>query len=68
MNMTNMSYCRFQNTAADLRDCSDAMDEQPSSYEERLSRWRLIRLCVRIAEDYGDEGSNAARPRRETAA
>jgi hypothetical protein len=25
--MSNMSYCRFQNTSRDLADCQEAMDE-----------------------------------------
>lgn len=25
--MTNMSYCRFQNTLGDLRDCKHTLDE-----------------------------------------
>lgn len=25
--MANMSYCRFHNTASDMRDCLDAMSE-----------------------------------------
>ena len=35
--MGNMSYCRFENTAADLRDCLDAIQrgetDDLSSYE-----------------------------------
>ena len=38
--MGNMSYCRFENTARDLRDCLDAIEngehtEDLSSYEKR---------------------------------
>jgi hypothetical protein len=55
----NMSYCRFENTLEDLRDCADALSEGPPSpetpYEERLARWKLLRLCVEIAENYSDE-------------
>ena len=25
--MTNMSYCRFENTAKDMRECLDALEE-----------------------------------------
>ena len=53
--MPNMSYCRFQNTAPDLRDCVDNMNEDDLSFEEYRARHRLIRLCVEIAENYGDE-------------
>jgi len=37
--MGNMSYCRFENTARDLEDCVDALNnghtEDLSSYERR---------------------------------
>jgi hypothetical protein len=54
--MANMSYCRFENTANDLRDCRDAMrDEDELSESEEKARLRLIKLCAEIADDYGDE-------------
>lgn len=56
--MANMSYCRFQNTAADLADCeeSEGMYEPDSlSEEEQRARKRLIRLCQRIAAEFEDE-------------
>ena len=52
--MSNMSYCRFQNTVSDLRDCSENMDDQLSDDEEK-ARIRLIKLCVDIADDYRHE-------------
>lgn len=52
--MANMSYCRFENTLADLRDCQEAMDEDLSNSEERCRR-NLIKICCQIAADYGDE-------------
>lgn len=65
--MSNMSYCRFQNTLGDLRDCQDAMGEDPDdlSFEERLARWHLVRRCVQIASDYGYEAEQP-KPKRET--
>lgn len=53
--MPNMSYCRFQNTREDLRDCELNMNEGDLSYDEARARRSLITLCVRIAENYGDE-------------
>lgn len=53
--MSNMSYCRFQNTNADLKDCYDNMDDDDLSFEERMARWRIIQLCVQIAQDYSWE-------------
>ena len=40
--MSNMSYCRFENTARDLQDCLDAVEELinyngKNSYGEPLS-------------------------------
>lgn len=56
--MSNMSYCRFQNTAADLEDCAEAdgmHDPADLSAEEKRARLRLIDLCKEIASYYGDE-------------
>jgi hypothetical protein len=55
--MGNMSYCRFQNTLADLEDCYDAWEEKAEkdlSLEEQRARKRLIKVCENIAADYGD--------------
>ena len=52
--MSNMSYCRFQNTVGDLDDCCDHMDDELSE-EEQQARKRLIELCCRIASDYDEE-------------
>lgn len=51
--MSNMSYCRFQNTLADLRDCEDALYEDVNSLSagEQKARLLLIKVCKRIAED-----------------
>ncbi len=54
--MSNMSYCRFENTLNDLRDCYDHIDEtEELSPGETKARERLIKLCVDIALDYCDE-------------
>ena len=50
--MANMSYCRFQNTLGDLKDCSANMDDRDLSYDEVRARYRLIKLCAAIAESY----------------
>ena len=52
----NMSYCRFENTANDLKDCYDAMNdgtEELSEYEDKALK-RLIRLCRKIVENFGE--------------
>lgn len=51
--MANMSYCRYQNTLIDLRDCWGEMDyEEPETLdlEERKARRHLIALCKDIAQ------------------
>ncbi len=54
--VSNMSYCRFQNTLSDLRDCYDSMSEDIElSYEEKRARFALIKLCCEIADDFEDE-------------
>lgn len=66
--MSNMSYCRFQNTLSDLADCQDAMDDTDNlSFEERLARWHLIRRCCEIAGDFGHE-ADEPKPRRAVTA
>lgn len=53
----NMSYCRFENTYDDLRDCLEALEnssvkrleEDASQYEKPYIR-KLIELCEEIAE------------------
>lgn len=57
-----MSYCRFENTVGDLIDCEenlDRLDIQPGkdgalSESERKYAIRLIKVCVRIADNYRD--------------
>lgn len=58
--MSNMSYCRFNNTLKDLEDCNEHMRDNLSSavraddYDsEHSKRTRLIELCIRIASEYG---------------
>jgi hypothetical protein len=60
--MSNMDYCRFQNTLQDLKDCYEHMDETEEtderdglSREEAKARTRLIGLCETIAAEYGEE-------------
>lgn len=53
--MANMSYCRFENTVNDLRDCYENMDDEDMSEAEKKARIRLIKLCVQLAADYEDE-------------
>ena len=57
--MGNMSYCRFENTVKDLRDCANELQE-PESMQSELSdteqqaKEELIELCCEIAEQCGN--------------
>ena len=48
--MTNMSYCRFENTLEDLRDCYEHIDETLSNKDEHKARIRLYKLCQKVTE------------------
>ena len=53
--MSNMSYCRFQNTVLELQDCLYSLEEQDQlSPEEEQAKKTLIKLCEQIACDFGD--------------
>lgn len=53
--MANMSYCRFQNTLPDLKDCYDYIDDDDLSEEEKRARKKLIKICREIAEMWLDD-------------
>lgn len=46
----NMSYCRFQNTLPDLRDCASHLFDKVS-LEEHRARKQLIEECRAIVEE-----------------
>ena len=50
-----MSYCRFQNTAADFDDCLEVI-ESASNLEEELSReeYRAAKQLYEMAKRYVD--------------
>lgn len=49
--MSNMSYCRFENTLNDLRDCYEHLDDEKLLKEEQRARELLISLCIIIANE-----------------
>lgn len=53
--MSNMSYVRFRNTLADLQDCYENIEDHPTTEYEERARAALVRLCKKIAEEWGDE-------------
>jgi hypothetical protein len=56
--MGNMSYCRFENTLKDLRDCYKDMSETDFyelSESEQEARNKLVALCQNISEQFEEE-------------
>jgi len=47
-----MSYCRFENTLRDLRDCYSNMDSDDLSQSEFYARKQMIELCMSLASEY----------------
>ena len=45
-----MSYCRFENTYNDLRDCYSNINNTDLSKTEAAARKNLIELCQSIVE------------------
>lgn len=57
-----MSYCRFENTYSDLKDCLEAL-ERAGSVEELIEEAnerekpyikKLLSLCAQITEEFKD--------------
>ena len=53
--MGNRGYSRFKDTCIDLNDCYGAMRYNNLISDEVQARRTLIKLCVAIARDFGDE-------------
>lgn len=53
--MSNMSYCRFQNTLRDLRDCYENIDDENLSEEEQSAKEDLILYCYLILKEWREE-------------
>lgn len=63
--MTNMSYCRFENTLRDLRDCSEHLYETKEELGEYewAAKLKLIKLCLEIvSEVYPDLADSEDNP------
>lgn len=68
--MSNMSYCRFENTLHDLGDCLEALedgalDNQDLSDEERESALELIEMCGEIYANFSKEAEEAEEEEEE---
>lgn len=57
--MANMSYCRFQNTLQDLRDCAEHILDDDLSREETRARIALVDTCAEILETLGVDFSGS---------
>lgn len=52
--MSNMSYCRWQNTLSDLRECAASLEQrEPLSREERAAALATLQLCATMLEELG---------------
>ena len=60
--MANMSYCRFQNTLQDMRDCYEALQSgETLSRDEQSAVEMLVEICDRISGEFGMDHSVEAR-------
>lgn len=50
--MSNMSYCRFENTMNDLRDCLNHIHRKAENEYDEQARQSMIELFREISEDW----------------
>lgn len=50
--MSNMGYCRFENTLPDLRDCYEHINDDDLNEIEDEYRLMLVDLCLKITRDF----------------
>jgi len=55
--MSNMGYCRFENTLDDLEDCQEHIFDLNLSHDEEVARDKLIKICREIVRELGEEYS-----------
>jgi len=55
--MANMTYCRFENTYLDLKDCYKAMrnETEDLSQTEKLYFENLLELCKKIVNEFAED-------------
>jgi len=53
--MTNMSYCRFENTVHDMWDCQDHLWDKELSEDEERYRKHFIKACREVAAEFPEE-------------
>ena len=59
--MPNMSYCRFENTMRDLRDCLDHIHKPCDNTYDESSRQEMIEMFNEIAQDFNGDVVEYAR-------
>ena len=60
--MSNMSYCRFQNTLSDLRECYYAIEgKEELSVEESQARDQMLVICREIVELLDEEENDSGK-------
>ena len=50
--MGNMSYCRFENTMNDLRECIRCIDHEAENDRDEAFRQEMLELFREIYEDF----------------
>lgn len=53
--MANMSYCRCENTYKDLLEVWQEVEVDDLSESEKRYFGKLVKLCAKIADNYGEE-------------
>ena len=52
--MSNMSYCRFENTYHDLQDCFEFINEEAGNERDERYRLRMIELIKEMYQEISD--------------
>lgn len=50
--MSNLSYCRFENTLRDLKDCYEHLFDELETQSEIAARDELIEICGLILNEW----------------
>ena len=53
--MSNMSYCRWENTLSDLEDCVESFHEGVANRDEARARLRMMALAEELLSLYRSE-------------
>ena len=50
-----MSYCRFENTMIDLKDCLHHINQEAENDRDESARQEMLELFKEIFEDWGGD-------------